>query len=266
MEFAKDKGIVLVMLTVLSPFFRIDTDFTPSFLPSFLPTTYIIFCKVRRDTFEGINNCCGGNMRRNLTYIWLDNGILVPLSWIAQTVLTMGLGALGALLGAIVLWKYWALPKISSWITNEGSSKLKGWLKKVVEDPDGAEAQQIGRLTGVAFSYALQGLDELASTKEGRERIKPLMEMLQEHIQQSIFATWGHLLAKLKEGGEGLPAMPGGSLPPEILGMAHKMFPGVDIGQMMGLMKFVSRFSGNGSDVVSASVLTSGPHSLQGEV
>jgi len=158
----------------------------------------------------------------------------------------MGLGALGAFFGAVLLWKWWALPKISSWITKEGSSKLRAWLEKVILHPDGDEGQQIGKLTGVAFSYALQGLDELASTKEGRERIKPLMEMLQEHIQQSIFATWGHLLQKLKEGGEGLPAMPGMSLPPEILGMANKMFPGVDIGQMMGLMKFVSKFGGPG--------------------
>lgn len=182
-----------------------------------------------------------------MAYIWPNNAIIMPLPWLFQALLTMGLGALGALLGAILLWKYWALPKISSWITNEGSSKLRGWLEKVISHPDGEEGTQIGKLTGVAFSYALQGLDELASTKEGRERIKPFMEMLQEHIQQSIFATWGHILNKLKEGGEGMPGLPGMDLPPEILGMANKMFPGVDIGQLMGLMKFVGKFSGNGS-------------------
>ena len=180
--------------------------------------------------------------------------------------MTLGLGALGALFGAIVLWKFWALPKISNWITNEGSSKLRAWVEKVIDQPDGEEAQQIGRLTGVAFSYAIQGLEELAGTKEGRERLKPLLEVVQEHIQHSIFATWGHILNRLKEGGEDMPGLPGLELPPEIMGMAGKMFPGVDMGQILGLMKFLGKFSGNGSGGASSLLPSSGPQSLRGEL
>jgi len=183
----------------------------------------------------------------------------LDLDWLVQALLTMGLGALGALMGALILWKLYALPKISRWIIEQGSGRIKAWMAAVIKDPEGEEAQQIGRITGVAFSYALQGLEELASTKEGRERLAPLMEMVQAHIQQSIFATWGHILNKLKETGEGVPGMDAFSIPPEILGMGEKMLPkglkdaGIGVSQLVKLAGFLSRYGGNGSSASPSS-------------
>lgn len=188
---------------------------------------------------------------------WPANDVPMAIEWLLQALLTMGLGAFGALMGAIVLWKFWALPKISSWITNEGSTKLRAWMEKVVEDPEGDEAQQIGRLTGVAFSYAIQGLEELASTKEGRERLGPLMEMVQEHIQQSIFATWGHILRKLQESGQGMGGE-GFGVPDELMGIGEKLLPkgfkdaGIGLPQVLKIASFLGRFKGgNGSGAQS---------------
>jgi len=180
------------------------------------------------------------------------------LDWLIQALLTMGLGALGALFGALILWKLYALPKISRWIIEQGSGRLKAWMAAVVDDPQGDEAQQIGKLTGVAFSYALQGLEELAMTEEGRSRIKPLMEMLQEHIQQSIFATWGHILNKLRESGEGMPGIEG--LDPALLGLGEKLIPkklrdsGVGVPELLKLAGLLSHFKspGNGSNALPA--------------
>lgn len=200
-----------------------------------------------------------------MAYPWPDNDVRMAFAFLFQALITMGLGALGALLGAILLWKYWALPKISSWITNEGSSKLRGWLAKILEHPDGPEAQEVGKLTGVAFAYALQGLEEMATTQEGRERLKPILAVIQEHISQSIFATWGHILEKLREKGEGMPGLPGlQDLPPEILGIAGKMFPGVDMKQALGLLSFAQRFTGGPGS--GASGPGNGSHSLKGEL
>jgi len=176
----------------------------------------------------------------------------MALAWLLQALITMGLGALGALFGALILWKLYALPKISKWIIEQGSGRLKAWMAAVVEDPQGDEAQQIGRLTGVAFSYALQGLEELASTKEGRERIAPLMQMINEHIQQSIFATWGHILNRLKEAGEGVGG-DGMGIPAELLGLGDKLIPkgikdaGIGLPQILKLADLLGKFKGNGS-------------------
>lgn len=176
----------------------------------------------------------------------------------------MGLGALGALLGAILLWKFWALPKISHWITSEGSTKLKEWLASVVEDPEGESAKEIGKLTGVVMAYGLQGMQELFSTKEGRERLAPIMEVIQEHIQQSIFATWGHILGRLKNAGESIPGMDASMIPPELLGLGEKIMPkgfrdaGIGLPQMLNLASFLTKFKigGNAGDVSS----TGGAH------
>lgn len=176
----------------------------------------------------------------------------------------MALGAFGALLGALFLWKLYALPKISKWIIEQGSGRLKAWMAAVLDDPEGDEAQQVGKLTGVAFSYALQGLDELVSTKEGRERIAPFMEMVQQHIEQSIFATWGHILQKLKDSGDGMPGMAGTGIPSEMLGLGDKLLPkalkdnGIGIPQIMKIAGMLGMFNGgNGSG--GQSLLPAGP-------
>ncbi len=160
----------------------------------------------------------------------------------------MGLGAAGALAAAFMLWKLYALPKISRWITEQGALKLRGFLKRAIEHPDGEEGAEIGKLAGVVFSYALDGIEELASTKEGRDRLKPLLEMAQEHIQQSIFATWGHIMHKLQEGGEGN----GAGIPPMLAGLGEAIIPkamkekGVDLQGILGIARYLGLFNGGG--------------------
>ncbi len=178
----------------------------------------------------------------------------MAFEFLLSSLVSLGLGALGALLGAILLWKFYALPKINRWILQEGSSKLRAWMQEVVEHPDGEQGKAIGQLTGVAFSYALQGLQELAMTKEGRERIAPLMEMLQQHIEQSIFATWGHILQKLRETGGSMPGVAGAGIPDEFLGLGDALIPkalkaqGVDLPGLMKLAGMLQGFSkGNGN-------------------
>ena len=186
----------------------------------------------------------------------LTNATSMDVGWAAQAVVTMAFGALGALMGAVVLWKFWALPKISGWITNEGSTKLRAWLKHVIEDPAGEDAAQIGKLTGVAMSYALQGIEELATTEEGQKRLAPLLEIVQGHIEKSIFATWGHILRKLQESGSEIAGGAGGELglPPEALGMASKLIPksmrdaGISVPQIIQLAQMLSRLGGGGGN------------------
>ena len=191
-----------------------------------------------------------------MPYMWLTNDYFMALTELLRTGATLLVGGLGALIGALLLWKYYALPKISRWIVEQGSGRIQAWLSAVIEHPDGEEGKQVGRMAGVAFSYILDGLEELVSTTEGHERLKPIMEVVQQHISQSIYASWGHILEKLREGGEGLPSIPGVSLPPEILGMAGKMFPGIDMNQALGLLKWAGPLlhpeSGNGSGAKSS--------------
>lgn len=156
----------------------------------------------------------------------------------------MLLGGLGALIGAFLLWKLYALPKINRWVFDQGSAKLKTWIEDVIEHPDQEGGQQIGRLAGVAFAYILQGVAEDLQSKEGRERWAPIIETIEQHIRQSIFATYGHLLNKLTQEGEGT-GLPGAlNVPPFIAGMAQKMMPGVDPGQLLQLVQWLSRMSG----------------------
>ena len=176
----------------------------------------------------------------------------MALSWLFETIATMLLGGLGALIGALILWKLYALPKINRWIIEQGSAKIREWMNAVVEDPEGIQAQQVGKLTGVAFAYGLQGLEQLVSTKEGRERLGPFLEIIQTHIEQSIFATWGHILNKLKEKGADM-GMDASGIPPELLGIGETLIPkkfkeaGIGVPQIMNIAGWLSQFKGNGS-------------------
>lgn len=169
----------------------------------------------------------------------------------------MILGGIGALLAAFLLWKGYALPKINKWILEEGSTKMRAWITNVIEHPDGEDGQQIGRLSGVAFAYIMQGIMNDLSTKEGRERWTPIFEAAQTHIQQSIFATFGHLLQKYSDSGDqsGLPQAL--DLPPFVAGIASKLMPGVDPKQLLQMLSWLSRLQG-GSTGGLTSLLPSG--------
>ena len=200
---------------------------------------------------------------------WPENSLPMALDSLIDTLLTLALGALGALGGALILWKLYALPKINRWIIEQGSAKIREWMHAVVEDPAGEQAQQVGKLTGVAFSYALQGFEELVSTKDGRERLAPFLDVIQTHITQSIFASWGHILNKLREEGGAMNLGETG-IPPEFLAFGDKLLPkkiteaGIGVKDILGMASWLSQFKGNGSGQSSLPMALGGASSARG--
>lgn len=148
------------------------------------------------------------------------------------------LAGLVAGFGSFVLWKFYGKRLLIEY----GAQQVWTKLEDMITHPDSPDAQRFGRAVGLAMAYAFKGLNEMIQTPEGREQLKPIYTSMFELVRQSIFGTYGSIMKDLKTKGES--GSPIGNLPPEILGMGQKLFPGIDLQQAMGLLSFVQRFSG----------------------
>ena len=85
-------------------------------------------------------------------------------------------------------------------------------------------------------------------TPEGRAKYHPFANALFKVVQASVFGTWGQIVKGLQESGyeatEGGPIPGFGQLPPMVVGLAEKAFPGVDVNEMIGALRWLSSMSG----------------------
>lgn len=171
----------------------------------------------------------------------------MPSPELLSGAITMLLGAAGALIGAVLLWKFWAFPRIRGWIFDQGSAKLKAWIDDIVQHPEGAEAERMARMSGVLFAHLMVGITEQLSTKEGREVWSPIWQVVREHVMGAVFATWGHILQDLQN--KGMESGIGGAfqVPDFIGGIAQKMFPGVDPKQLLQAASWLTKLGGDGN-------------------
>jgi len=164
-------------------------------------------------------------------------------------------------LGSYLLWRFYGKRLIIDAILKHGEKMFWNSVKHVVDDPASDEGKAMGRLTGVAMAYGINGFVEMISTKEGREQLKPVMDTMLEMVRQGIYGTWGHILEDLRKGGGAGTALPGGfTIPPVAQGLMNKMFPGLDISQLMQLMPMLQQFTGATNASQGASSLPSGSH------
>jgi len=161
-----------------------------------------------------------------------------------QGVIYLLLGGLGSWL----LWRFYGKKLIIDAILKHGEKMFWNSVKHVVDDPASDEGKAMGKLTGVAMAYGINGFMEMLSTKEGREQLKPVMDTMLEMVRQGIYGTWGHILEDLRKGGgEGIKLPDGMTIPPIAQGLMSKIMPGININDLAQLIPMIQQFTGAAS-------------------
>ena len=161
-----------------------------------------------------------------------------------RLLLTLGAAALGS----VLIWKLLG-PGI---VRRNGADKIKQWFAQLGDDPESEENKQIAKAIGVQAAYQLLNVMQDLETPEGRQKYHPFAKALYSVVQASIGGTWGNIIKTMQEQGQditgGDPLSAFNNMPPMITAFAEKAFPGVDVGQMVGVLKWLGSQSGKGGN------------------
>ena len=161
-----------------------------------------------------------------------------------RLLLTLGAAALGS----VLIWKLLG-PGI---VRRNGADKIKQWFATLGDDPESEENQQIANAIGVQVAYQLMNVMTDLETPEGRQKYHPIAKALYSVVQASIGGTWGNIIKSMQEHGQditgGDPLTAFNNMPPMVTAFAEKAFPGVDVGQMVGVLKWLGSQSGKGGN------------------
>ena len=162
---------------------------------------------------------------------------------VVRLLATLGCAAIGSL----VLWKVYG-PRI---IKKFGSDRIIGWLKALGDDPESEDNVALQKAAGVQVAYMMANVLQDLQTPDGRQKYHPFAKALHSVVQASICGTWGNIVRTMQEEGHditgGDPLSSFNNMPPMLTGMVQKAFPGVDLEQTVGVLKWLGSQSGRGN-------------------
>ena len=162
--------------------------------------------------------------------------------------LLMTLGA--AALGSIVIWKLLGPRIVKKW----GSDRIFAWMKSLGDDgqEESEENKLLHRAVQTQVGHLFMDILTDLETPEGRQKYAPFVKHLYSVVQASVFGTWGQIVKGMQEEGNeitgGNPLAAFNNMPSSVAAIAGKVFPGVDIKDMVGVMQWLGSQSGKGGN------------------